>query len=402
MHDKIPFAVLSTEEPARASIAQSMVATGAIRVVAEASRPEELEATLRGNPKLGLYLDLNSDAEEALDWIEALPEPAPPLLAGGPAEPQVILRAMRAGALGFFPDHQFDDELYRISARLRSQTAAEAPAAMGRAIAVLGVKGGVGSTTVACEIAASLARCGARVAIVDAKTCFGDVALHFDVSPAYTLADVAGHADDLDAAFLATVAHLHQDSGVQVVAAPRDPEEAEAIAACHLERAIELLQAEFDWVVVDLPRITDEISLQILDRAEQTLLVTTTEVTALARAQQHRKILEQLGHGEGKVHLVANRASRSSLLGEEDPFAILGLEAEAQLPDDPAAFSASIESGSPVSAAGPSKVASAFFELARALHGWCGADWQEPAERGSLGDRLQKIVRSVKCRLAQD
>ena len=98
MHDKIPFAVLSTEEPARASIAQSMVATGAIRVVAEASRPEELEATLRGNPKLGLYLDLNSDAEEALDWIEALPEPAPPLLAGGPAEPQVILRAMRAGA----------------------------------------------------------------------------------------------------------------------------------------------------------------------------------------------------------------------------------------------------------------------------------------------------------------
>jgi pilus assembly protein CpaE len=267
---------------------------------------------------------------------------------------------------------------------------------------VLGVKGGVGSTTVACEIAAALARCGARVAIVDAKTCFGDVALHFDVSPAYTMADVAGHADDLDAAFLATVAHLHEDSGVHVVAAPSDPEEAEAIAASHVERAIELLQAEFDWIVVDLPRITDEISLQTLDRVEQTVLVTTTEVTALARAQQHRKILEQLGHGEGKVHLIANRASRSSLLGEEDPFAILGLKAEAQVPDDPAAFSASIESGSPVSAGGRSKVASAFFELVRELHGWCGANWQGLPEQGSLGDRLQKIVRSLKCRLAQD
>ena len=402
MHDKIPFAVLSTEEPTRAAIARNMVATGAIRVVAEASRPEDLEATLQGNSKLGVYLDLNSDAEEALDWIEALPDPAPPLLAGGPAEPQVILRAMRAGALGFFPDHEFDEELQRIGTRLQSQAAAEAPAQTGRAVAVLGVKGGVGSTTVACEIAASLARCGARVAIVDAKTCFGDVALHFDVSPAYTLADVSGHADDLDAAFLATVAHLHEGSGVHVVAAPGDLEVAESVEASHVERAIALLQAEFDWVVVDLPRIVDEISLQVLDRVEQTLLVTSADVTALARAQQHRKILEQLGHDEGKVHLVANRVSRPGIVGEEDPFAILGLEAEARIPDDPAAFSSSIESGSPLSAGSQGKATSAFFELARELHDWCGADWQGPPQQGSLADRLQKLVRSVTCRLAQD
>jgi pilus assembly protein CpaE len=314
----------------------------------------------------------------------------------------VILRAMRAGALGFFPDHQFDEELQRISTRLQSQVAAEAPAEMGRAVAVLGAKGGVGSTTVACELATSLARCGGRVVIVDAKTCLGDVALHFDVSPAYTLADVAGHADDLDAAFLATVAHLHEDSNVHVVAAPSDPEDADAIAASHLERAIELLRAEFDWVVVDLPRITDEISLQILDRVEQTLLVTTTEVTAVARSQQHRKILEQLGHGEEKVHLVANRAPGSSILADEDPFAVVGLEAEAQVPDDPAAFSASIESGNPVSAGGRGKVAGAFAELARDLHGWCGVEMNDFSKQGSLGGRLQKIVRSVRCRLAQD
>jgi len=402
MHDKIPFAVLSAEEPARAAIAQSMVATGAIRVVADASRPEELEAMLQNNSRLGVYVDLNGDSEQALGWIESFQEPAPPLLAGGPAEPQMILRAMRAGALGFFPDHQFDEELQRITARLQSQAAADAPSKLGRAVAVLGAKGGVGSTTVACGIAATLARCGGRVAVIDANTSFGDVALHFDVSPTYTLADVAGHSDDLDASFLATVAHLHEDSGVHVVAAPGDPEQAEDIAATHVDRAIELLQSEFDWVVVDLPRITDEISLQILDRVEQTILVTTTEVTALARAAQHRKILEQLGHGEGKVHLVANRASQASLLGEEDPFAILGLEAAGYVPDDSPAFTASIESGNPLPAGGRGKVAGAFSELVRDLHAWCGADWQGFPEQGSLGDRLQNIVRSVKCRLVQD
>jgi pilus assembly protein CpaE len=402
MHDKIPFAVLSTEEPARAAIAQGMVASGAIRVVADASRPEDLEPMLQSNARLGIYLDLSSDAEQALDWVETLGDAPPPLLAGGPAEPQVILRAMRAGALGFFPGHQFDGELERITARLQSQAAAEAPAQAGRAVAVLGAKGGVGSTTVACEIAAALARSGGRTAILDAKTSFGDVALHFDVSPTYTLADVAEHADDLDASFLATVAHLHEGSGVHVVAAPSDPEDAEGIGVAQVERAIELLQSEFDWVVVDLPRITDEISLQILDRVDQTVLVTTTEVTSVARAQQHCKILEQLGHGEGKVHIVANRASRPSIIGEEDPFALVGLGADAHIPDDPNAFSASIETGSPVSADGGGKVAGAFSSLVRDLHGWCGVDWQECEEQASLGDRLQDFVRSVKCRLARD
>lgn len=402
MHDKIPFAVLSTQEPVRASIAQGMAASGAIRVVADASRPEDLEAMLQSNSKLGVYLDLGADAEQALGWVETLGEAAPPVLAGGPAEPQVILRAMRAGALGFFPDHQFDDELERITTRLQNQAALEAPAQLGRAVAVLGAKGGVGSTTVACEIAAALARTGARTAILDAKTCFGDVALHFDVSPAHTLADVAEQADDLDASFLATVAHLHEGSGVHVVAAPSDPAEAEGIDVVHVERAIELLQSEFDWVVVDLPRITDEISLQILDRVDQTLLVTTTELTSIARAQQHCKILEQLGHGEEKVHIVANRASRPSIVGDEDPFSLLGLSAHAHIPEDSDAFSASVEVGSPVSANGRSKAATAFSDLVRGLHGWCGAEWQESEEQASLGDRLQSIVRSVRCRLAQD
>jgi pilus assembly protein CpaE len=365
MTDKLSFAVLAADEVDRRSISAGLAATGAIRVVAEASRPEDLEPALRGAARVGLYLDLSGEAEKALGWIEALAEPKPAVLAGGPSDPEVILRAMRAGALAYFPRHAFDDELARVAQRLQQRAAAHAPARAGRAIAVLGSKGGVGTTTVACELAASLASRAARTALLDAKAYFGDVALHLDFTPSHTLTDVASRADDLDAAYLATVAQRHEGSGVHVVAAPASPEEADGITAAHVQRSLELLRSEFDYVVVDLPRITDETALQCLDKADVILLVTTAEVPALARARQHATLLEQLGHGADKLRVVANRCGRPGVLSDEDPLRAVGLAPAAYLPEDARTVSDSLASGRPVAVIAPrSKLAAAIARLA--------------------------------------
>jgi pilus assembly protein CpaE len=365
MMDKLSFAVIAPEAAARAEIARGLGATGAIRVVTDGSRPEEIEAALRGAGRVGLYVDLSGDPEKALGWIEALAEPKPSVLAGGPADPALILRAMRAGVLAYFPEHRFDGELTRVAQRLQEQAALAAPPKAGHAVAVVGAKGGVGCTTVACELAASLARDGRSVALFDARAYFGDVALHLDLTPAYTLADVAERADDLDGAFLATVAQLHEGSGVHVVAAPLNPEEADGIQAGHLQRALELLRGEFDFVVADLPRITDEAALQCLDKSDLVVLVTTSDVPSLVRAKQHLALLEQLGHGAEKVRVVANRSSRPGVLAGEDPLRAIGVEAAAYVPCDADALEASLASGRPLCAAAPkSKFAAAFAGLA--------------------------------------
>jgi pilus assembly protein CpaE len=401
MRDKISFAVLSPQESSRATIAQGLAGTGAIRVVADGARPEELEHALQSAAQIGIYVDLTGDPEKALSWIEALTEPKPPVLAGGPPEPSLILRAMRAGALAYFPEHQFDEELERVASRLQEKVAAETPPKAGNVLAVLGVKGGVGCTTVAAEFAASLARQSGRVALVDAKAYFGDVALRFDVTPAYTLADVAARADDLDGSFLATVAHRHDFSNVHIVAAPASPEDADGIEGSHIERSVELLRTEFDWVVIDLPRITDEAALQVLDKADVVVLVTTDDVPALVRARQHVSLLEQLGHGEDKRRVVANRTKRPGLVSDGDPLQAVGLQPVAYIPEDRDAMEGALASGRPASLTSKNGVASAFARLAEEAYAWCGVEDEEKQEEpASLKYRLGGTVRSLRCRLA--
>jgi Flp pilus assembly CpaE family ATPase len=405
MQDKISFAVLSPNEASRAAIAQGLAATGLIRVVTDAARPEELETTLQNAARVGVYVDVSDDPDKALGWIEALTEPKPPVLAGGPADPQIILRAMRAGALAYFPEHDFCEELGRVASRLQAQVAAEAPPKQGQVLAVLGVKGGVGCTTIACELAASLAAGGGEVVLVDAKAYFGDVALHLDVTPAYTLAEVAAQAGDLDGTFLSTVAHRHEASGVHVVAAPSSPEEADGIDANLIDRSIELLRGEFDWVVVDMPRITDEATLLIIDKADQVVVVTTPEVPALVRARQHLSLLDQLGVSEDKRHVVANSATRPGLLSDEDPVKAVGIQAVAYVPHDDVTMQASLATGKPASVTGgpKCKVAPVFADLARQAHEWCGVEKAEKEGRTQPEDlkgRVQNLVKELRCRLA--
>jgi pilus assembly protein CpaE len=150
-----------------------------------------------------------------------------------------------------------------------------------------------------------------------------------------------------------------------VVAAPLNPEEADGIQAGHLQRALELLRGEFDFVVADLPRITDEAALQCLDKSDLVVLVTTSDVPSLVRAKQHLALLEQLGHGAEKVRVVANRSSRPGVLAGEDPLRAIGVEAAAYVPCDADALEASLASGRPLCAAAPkSKFAAAFAGLA--------------------------------------
>lgn len=374
---KLSFAVLSLEPATRSAIAEGLSATGAIRVIAEGSKPEEVEAALRGAARVGLYLDLADNADKALGWIEALAEPKPVVLAGGPADSALILRAMRLGVVAYFPDHRFDEELVRVAQRLQQEAAAEMPAKAGRALAVLGAKGGVGCTTLACELATSLAQRGARVALLDGKPYFGDAALHLDMASEYSLADVAARADDLDGAFLATVAQRHDASGVHVVAAPANPEDADGISAAHVQRSLELLRTEFDFVVVDLPRITDETALQCLDKADLVVLVTTADVQSLVRAKQHLALLEQLGCAAEKVRVVANRARRAGLLADGDPVQAVGIEPVCYVPEDVAALEESVATGRPLCASAPrSKVAAAIGDLAAEI----GAQFRADAE----------------------
>jgi pilus assembly protein CpaE len=254
-----------------------------------------------------------------------------------------------------------------------------------RVVAVMGAKGGVGATVVACQLAASLRASGGRVALVDLNLPLGDAALYFDVQPAYTLANIARESDRLDATYLRTLLS-GKPNGVQILASPVHAEEAELVRGAHIERALNLLRGDFDWVVLDLSRTWNEPTVRALDLADLILLVTLMDVPTLHHTRKHLDLLARLGHTGSRIRLIANRHSSVDAVTDKDVAEFLERKPDFRVPNDFPTTLAGVNRGVSVAEIAPrSPLARAYNELTQALHGWFGADAPAAAEPSGGG-----------------
>jgi pilus assembly protein CpaE len=352
-----------------------------------------LSAVARHRPE-ALLLDLGNEPHGMLDLIERIPTPRPLLIVYGPDQKDVILQAMRLGAREYIsPGREAKDDLLLALERIlreRGPETTKGPRAP--LIAVMGAKGGVGTTFVACQLSAGLAHRGAKVAVVDGHLRLGDVALYFDLRPRYTITSLATAAGGLDAAYLQTVLASHR-CGVQVLAAPERPEEADAISAGHLDHALAILRSENDWVVVDTPREFDERSVHLLDQASAILVVTTCDVPALNHTRLQLDLLQRLGHSPHRVHVVVNRMDKNAPVQGKEIADFLDRKWDVRLPNDYASASACVNEGRPLWELAPkSALREAMDGLTAATYAWCERPLPEESnnERKGLLDLLRR------------
>ncbi len=353
--------VAQLEQSGRAEVRAVVDETGDLLVAVARHRPE------------AVLVDLGNDPHGTLTLIEQMPLPRPLLLVYGPDDKEVLLRAMRLGVREYIsPGREAKEDLLvaleRILRERGPETTKEPRAPL---VAVMGAKGGVGTTFVACQLSAGLAHRGAKVAVVDGHLRLGDVALYFDLRPRYTITSLSVATDGLDAAYLQTVLASHR-SGVQVLAAPERPEEAEAISADLLDRALAILRAENDWVVVDTPREFDERSVHLLDQASSIVVVTTCDVPALNHTRLQLDLLQRLGHSPHRVHVVLNRVDQNAPVQGKEVSDFLDRKWDVRLPNDYPSASACVNEGRPLWELAPkSSLREAMDELTAAAHGWC-------------------------------
>jgi pilus assembly protein CpaE len=185
-------------------------------------------------------------------------------------------------------------------------TATRAADRAGEVIAVFGVKGGVGKTTIAVNLAVGLARAEDRkTLLVDADLYFGDVSVLLDVAPKRSIFDLCDLAD-LEVGMLTRLVAEHA-SGVSILSSPPDLTTVELLRAERLAAAINAYRDAFDYVVVDMPSALNEHTLQILDVADRILLATTPEVSAIHQTGRFISVAETLGY-RNKIQLILNRA----------------------------------------------------------------------------------------------
>lgn len=288
-------------------------------------------------------------------------------------DPDLIIAAMRAGASEFLPWPVDPAELAaaqdRFCARRGQARAPQPPAgdAQGRVVHVLGVKGGVGASTLAVNLAvqARLAGPARPVALVDAALPVGEVPLFLDLDYTYTWAEAVRDASRLDATFMEGLMVRHA-SGLDVLCAPDRAEDAPALDAEGLTAALDLLRRMYSLVVVDGSPYLDALSLAAVRAADEILLVTELSLPGLAVV---KRLLESLGSLEdapaSKARLVVTRHQSRGGIDPAEAEKLLGVPVFWKIPNDYPGTLEAINQGAPLCQASPkSPVARSIADLA--------------------------------------
>lgn len=236
----------------------------------------------------------------------------------------------------------------------------------GEFIAICSAKGGVGRTLISVNLAVALVKKNIRIGILDGDFQFGDVSLAMDLQSTFTIKDVIQEIDRLDEYTLSSYLSVHE-SGVKVLSAPEKPEYADLVTEAALDKIIPFLLASHEYVIADTGVGLQTHTLQIIEKADQILLVTNLEMATLKNTKSMLETLEMLGLKD-KVKLIVNRATMESVIQASDVPEILGVEEPIFIPNDFQISSQSMNIGIPfVINHGKTEIAKSIFKMAEQI-----------------------------------
>ncbi|HVB63563.1 MAG TPA: response regulator [Nitrolancea sp.] len=338
-----------------------------VEVIGKAARGQEgIDLALRLLPDV-ILMDINMPDMDGITATTEITSRLPSvgvIMMSVQDEPDMLRRAMLAGAREFLAKPFSLEELItavRHVSRLAQQaqrpvTAVSAngtvPRAsdvgLGKVIAVVGNKGGVGRSVIATNVAMAIRQLtNKQVALVDASLSFGDVGVMMNVAKSKTFSDIAVQSHMLDRELLEDILVTHS-SGIRLLLAPSTPQESETVSVEHLRAAVSILSKTVDYVVVDTRPGFDDTMLALMDQSDTLLLVLTMEMTAIKDTRQFLEIAELLGYPDEKILLVLNRFNNFSGIPVGDIAENLKRPIEYKVPDESASVLRSVNEGSPL------------------------------------------------------
>lgn len=318
---------------------------------------------------------VEGNAEQALEWVQTVSRgmPGVSLVTAGPDDATLMLKAIRAGAREYLPIPAPVDELlasiHRVGTR-RGPREAAGPRGP-QVITVIGAAGGIGCTSTAVNLAATLAKTSRRdTVLTDFDLLLGSLEESLAVNPDHSMEVVVQHLDDIDPARLKGWLPRHP-CGLYVLPHPVNMEEAARLDPDSLRPVLGLLKETFSTVVIDTSKglqPTDFLALEMSDVIVVVLQLNLNCTRNTVRMLQYLRQFDGLGD---KVRLVVNRVnsplSEISLKKAEE---LLKMTIRWKIPNSTKLFRPSRLQGVPIDevpGGAGSKVHDAFLEIAREL-----------------------------------
>jgi pilus assembly protein CpaE len=260
---------------------------------------------------------------------------------------------------------------------------------VGRSVAVVGAKGGVGASILAHNLAHALSeRIETNTVLVDMDLAFGAAGLNFNQDPLQGVANALSDPERLDSVLLDRMMVKCTDR-LSLFAAPASLDDDYEIAAAAYAEVTRKVKSAAPFVVFDLPHTWSGWMRQTLLAADDAVVVATPELASLRNA---KNLIELLSHGrpnDGPPRLILNQVGVPGRpeISVKDFSEAVGIEPVLILPFEPKLFGQAANNGQMLGEANAkSKAAEAITALARAIarREAAAAPTQKPSVLGSL------------------
>ncbi len=300
-------------------------------------------------------------------------------------DPALMVEAMRAGVNEWLAEPITAHDLALAIERVTSIRPANVH---GHIFAFIGAKGGVGTTTIAVNVATALAQAAEdeRTLLMDFHLSYGDAAVFLGAEPRFSVADAMENTHRLDESFFESLVVRSKAAGVHLLGSAE-----RAVGAVDLRRIATLLQfaaTHYRYTLLDVPR-SEAAVLDSLEGVASIVIVANQELATVRNAGRIAGTLRQR-YGKDRVKIAISRFDKQAEIGAEDVERVVGSPVKYTVPSDYRTALNGLNKGRPVALDRDNKLTPAFQSMAYDLAGMRAEKVTEAPRSGGLFGLLRK------------
>ncbi len=243
--------------------------------------------------------------------------------------------------------NQDQSQDYNQSSSSQSPTA-DSKITSNRTITVFSPKGGVGTTTIATNLAIALHKNTKEdVLLVDGKLMFGHVALYLNLRTGNSISDLLSHIGMLDQRLVSQVAVRHT-SGIHVLPCPIAVSDVQEIQPEALYEILRSLQQIYPNIIIDGGNYLNENTVTFMDASQKIILVLNPDLASIRDARQFLEITETLSYPKEKTSLLINLKGSKADIKTEEIETILKTKISGKIPADEMIVQSCLNDGTPI------------------------------------------------------